>query len=69
MFRSAKKTGQVVLAVAAGFVMSFGATQAFSSPEATPLMNDCQNRCEAACQEAGARTGICQYDGSCDCYY
>ncbi|GMU09991.1 hypothetical protein ASNO1_62450 [Corallococcus caeni] len=69
VFRSAKKTGQVVLAVAAGFVMSFGATQAVSSPDATPLMHDCPNQCEAECAEYGYPHGFCFNDGSCGCYF
>ncbi|NOK23241.1 hypothetical protein [Corallococcus carmarthensis] len=71
MIFSAKKAGQVLLAVAAGFVVSFGGTQAFSASQAEgPLMNDCNDRCWEACQvEAGPRAGGFCIGNECTCYY
>jgi hypothetical protein len=57
--RSFKKAGQVLLAVAAGFVVSFGATQAFATSEAAPLMHDCHDACPWECIEAGYSNGFC----------
>ncbi|QSQ26732.1 hypothetical protein JY651_18170 [Pyxidicoccus parkwayensis] len=70
MIFSMKKAGQVLLAVAAGFVVSFGGTQAFSASQAEgPLRNVCDAECTASCQEQfGERAvGIC-FDNECACY-
>jgi hypothetical protein len=68
VIRSAKKAGQVLLAVAAGFVVSFGATQAFATSQAAPLMYDCQAFCVDPCIEAGFNGGFCLNSKECACY-
>jgi hypothetical protein len=56
-----------LLAVAAGFVVSFGATQALSAPQAAPLMYDCAS-CIEGCIEAGFSGGFCVSSRDCACY-
>lgn len=68
MIRFAKKSSQVLLAVAVGFAVSFGATRAFATSHDAPLMWDCPKVCMDQCTEAGFSYGICLY-GECACYY
>lgn len=67
MIRFAKKHAQVLLAVAMGFAVSFGATQAFATSTDAKLMDDCPTRCMAECQDAGFSGGFCLYR-DCACY-
>jgi hypothetical protein len=66
MIRSAKKTGKMLLAVATGYVLAFGATQAFSSPPPAPAPTDCA-ACIESCVEAGFNSGFCS-GRECYCY-
>ncbi|QRO00058.1 hypothetical protein JRI60_14045 [Archangium violaceum] len=68
MIRSTKKAAQVLLAVAAGFVVSFGATQAVPGAQQVPLDISCNDYCVPQCVEAGFAYGFCQAGRVCACY-
>jgi hypothetical protein len=66
MIRSVKKAGKILLAVTTGYVLSFGATQAFSTPPEGPAPTDC-TACIESCMEAGFNSGFCT-GKECHCY-
>jgi hypothetical protein len=68
MIRSTKKAAQVLLAVAAGFVVSFGATQVVPGAQQVPLETTCSDYCRQQCEEAGFSYGFCQGGKVCACY-
>ncbi|MFP2903557.1 hypothetical protein ACLESD_00470 [Pyxidicoccus sp. 3LFB2] len=68
MIRSTKKAAQVLLAVAAGFVVSFGATQAVSGSQQAPLELSCNDTCAQQCADAGFSYWFCQGGRVCACY-
>lgn len=68
MIRSVKEAGQVLLSVAAGAALSFGAVLASSTPEeAASLTCSGYPTCHSRCVADGYSYGKCLY-GECVCY-
>ena len=65
---SVKKNVRVLLAMAVGAAVSFGATLAFA-PKAEASQLPCNStECSASCQARGARGGKC-LNGACTCIF
>ncbi|RYZ43773.1 MAG: hypothetical protein EOO71_02110 [Myxococcaceae bacterium] len=67
MHLSLKKSGRVLLAMATGAALSFGATMTFSTPAEASQVECNPVECNQVCQGKGYRLGKC-VKAACTCF-